>query len=130
MFFSDLTEEDNTSKTTTAPGDGTVKDKFKIIDWETMNKFEKHNKMVRGHLLNDMTNPFVDLFVTFKSAKIIWEKLEVKYGAGDIGKKKYVVGEWLLFHIIDDKPIMDHVHVFDNLCAEALSENRKTCKIL
>jgi len=44
-----------------------------------------------------MTNPVSDLFVTFKSANIIWEKLEVKYGANDAGKKKYVIGECLCF---------------------------------
>jgi len=43
-----------------------------------------------------------DLFVTFKSVKIIWEKLEVKYGANDAGMKKYVVGEWLTFQITND----------------------------
>jgi len=58
-----------------------------------MKKFEKDNKTSRGHLLNHMTNSLFNLFITFKSAKIIWKKLEVKYGAYDVGKKKYVVSE-------------------------------------
>lgn len=62
-----------------------------------MKKFEKDNKMVRGHLLNYMTNLLYDWFITFKSAKIIWEKLDVKYGVDDIGKNKYIVNEWLHF---------------------------------
>ena len=62
-----------------------------------MKKFEKDNKMVRGHPLNHMTNPLFHLFVIFKSAKIIWEKLEIKYEADDTEKKKYIVGEWLHF---------------------------------
>ena len=45
-----------------------------------------------------MTNPLFDLFVTFKSTKIIWERQKVKYGADDAGKKKHVVGEWLQYH--------------------------------
>jgi len=44
-----------------------------------------------------MANTLFNLFITFRSAKIIWEKLEVKYGADGAGKKKYVVGEWLRF---------------------------------
>jgi len=71
-----------------------------------------------------------DLFVTFLSIEIIWEKLEIKYGAGNAGKKKYVVGEWLRFHITYDKPIIEHVHVYENLCAKVLIENMKMCKIL
>ena len=87
MLFSDLPEENNTSKTSTASLDGIVKDKSKIADEATLKKFKKDN---RGHLFNHMTNPFFDLFITFKSAKIIWEKLEVKYGIDDTEKKKYV----------------------------------------
>jgi len=72
-----------------------------------MKKIKKDNKMIRGHLLNYITNPLFDSFVTFKSAKFIWEKFEVKYGADNAEKKKYVVGEWLRLQIIDGKSIMD-----------------------
>jgi len=95
-----------------------------------MKKSEKGNKAVRGHLLNHMTTPLFHLFVTFKYAKIIWEKLKVKYGANDAGKKKYAAGEWLHFQITNNKPIMEHVHVYENLYAKVLSENMKMCEIL
>jgi len=42
-----------------------------------------------------MSNPLLDLFVNFKSAKIIWTILEAKYGSDDAKKRKYVVGKWL-----------------------------------
>jgi len=51
-----------------------------------------------------MSNPLFDLFMNFKSAKIIWTKLEAKYGLDDAKKRKYVVGKWLQFQIVDDKP--------------------------
>jgi len=41
------------------------------LDYATMKKFKKDNQMIRGHLLNHMTNPLFDLFVTFKYANII-----------------------------------------------------------
>ena len=44
-------------------------------------------------------------------------------------ENKYVVGEWLHFQITDDKPIMEHVLVYENLCAKVLSENMKMCEI-
>ena len=47
-----------------------------------------------GHLLNHMTNPLFDLFVTFLFAKIMSERLEVKYGAADVGKKKKEICGW------------------------------------
>jgi len=77
-----------------------------------------------------MSNPLFDLFVVFKSAKTIWTKLETKNGSDDAGKKKYVVAKWLQFQFVDDKPIMDQVHVYENLCAEVLNEGMKICEIL
>ena len=97
---------------------------------EAKRKFEKDNRTARGHLLNHMSNSLFDLFVNKKSAKIIWETLEKKYGADDAGKKKYVVGNWLRFKMVDDKPIMEQVHVYENLVSEVLNEGMKMCEIL
>jgi len=77
-----------------------------------------------------MSNPLFNLFVIFKFAKIIWTKLEAKYGSDDAGKRKYVVGKWLQFQIVEDKPIMEQVHVYENLCAAVLNEGMKMCEIL
>jgi len=78
----------------------------------TKKKLEKDNKLARSYLLNNMSNPLFDLFFIFKSAKIIWTKLEVKYDSDDAEKRKYVIGKWLQFQIVDDKPIMEQVHVY------------------
>ena len=43
----------------------------------------------------------------FEDLKTIWTKLQTKYGSDDAGKKKYIVGKWLQFQIIDDKPIIE-----------------------
>ncbi|XP_059310099.1 uncharacterized protein LOC132061272 [Lycium ferocissimum] len=88
--------------------------------------FEKDNKTVRGHLLNHMTNPLFDLFVTNKSAKEVWDSLEKKYGADDAGKKKYIIGQWIKFQIVDNKPIMEQVHEYENLTADELISHMRT----
>jgi len=73
-------EQCNTSKTTVASTDDTNNYKVKIVDESVMKKFDKNNKTLRWYLLNHMTNFLFDLFVTFKSAKVMWEKLKIKYG--------------------------------------------------
>ncbi|KAK4393567.1 hypothetical protein Sango_1827500 [Sesamum angolense] len=93
-------------------------------------KYEKDNRMVRGHLLNYMTNTLFDLFVNHKSARTIWNTLESRYGGDDAGRKKYVVGKWLQFQIVDGKSIMDQVHEYENIVADVLNENMKMCEIL
>ncbi|XP_019239111.1 PREDICTED: uncharacterized protein LOC109219134 [Nicotiana attenuata] len=101
-----------------------------VADDAAKKKFEKDNKTVRGHLLNHMTNPLFDLFINFKSAKVIWDCLEKKYGADDAGKKKYVVGKWIKFQMVDDKPIMEQIHEYENLTADVLNEGMEMCEIL
>lgn len=58
--------------------------------------------------MNHITNPLFDLFIIFKFAKIIWEKLEVNYRADDAGTSSWN----------------------ENLCAEVLNENMKMCEEL
>ena len=65
----------------------------KGVDGELKTKYDKDNKKVGEHLLNHMTNPLFDLFVSKKSVEKIWNLLEKKYGADDVGKRKYVVGK-------------------------------------
>ncbi|XP_075076332.1 uncharacterized protein LOC142162988 [Nicotiana tabacum] len=45
-------------------------------------------------------------------------------------KKKYVVGKWIKFQMVDDKPIMEQVHKYENLTAHSLNEGMEMCGIL
>jgi len=122
------TSQTNTEKSVATPT--TPKTPTIPLDETARKKLEKDNKLARSYLLNNMSNPLFDLFVIFKSTKIISTKLEVKYGSHDVGKRKYVVGKWLQFQVVDNKPIMEQVHVYENLCAEVLNEGMKMCEIL
>ena len=81
------------------------------LDEVARKKLEKHNKLARSYLLNNMSNSLFDLFVFFKSAKIIWTKLEAKYSHWEV----------VIVSDVDDKPIMEQVHIYENLCAEVLN---------
>ncbi|XP_075098004.1 uncharacterized protein LOC142175318 [Nicotiana tabacum] len=61
---------------------------------------------------------------------IIWDSLEKKYGIDEAGKKKYVVGRWIKFQMVDDKPIMEQVHEYENLTVDILNEGMEMCEIL
>jgi len=113
VLLFDLTEENNISETTI---DSMMGLNSKTIDDETRRKFEKDNKAIRGHLLNCMLKLLFNLFVSFKFAKINWEKLKVKYRVDDAGKNRYMVREWLRFQIINDQAIKNK-----NLYTEVLN---------
>ncbi|KAL0380946.1 UNVERIFIED_CONTAM: hypothetical protein Sangu_0158900 [Sesamum angustifolium] len=55
-------------------------------------------------------------------AKDIWTTLETRYGGDDTGRKKFVMGKWLQFQMIDEKPMMDQIYEYENLVADVLSE--------
>ena len=61
------------------------------LDDATKKKLEKDNKLIQSYILNNLANRLFDLFVNFKSTKLIWTKLEAKYGSDDPRKRKYVV---------------------------------------
>ncbi|XP_022152111.1 uncharacterized protein LOC111019900 [Momordica charantia] len=105
----------------TVPGTSTVVE---------ADKFEKDNKTILGHLLNHMNNSLFYLFVVQKSAKIIWDMFESRYGGDDADRRKYVVGKWLEFQMSDDESVMNQVHEYENLVASVLSKGMKMCEIL
>ncbi|KAA3456982.1 ty1-copia retrotransposon protein [Gossypium australe] len=104
--------------------------KVSDVDATTEAKYDKENKMVRGHMLSHMPNNLFDPFVKDKSAKSIWGTLEKKYGVDDVGIKTYDIGEWLKFQMTDDEPMMEQVHTYHKLVFDILAEGIKMCEIL
>ncbi|KAK4382271.1 Retrovirus-related Pol polyprotein from transposon TNT 1-94 [Sesamum angolense] len=93
-------------------------------------KYDRDNKTVRGHLLNHMSNILFDLFVNQKSTKEIWNILETRYGGDDAGRKKYVVGKWLQFHMTGDKTNNGSSPRVRKFVADVLNEGMKMCDVL
>ena len=76
-----------------------------------------------------MANALFDLFLNYKYAKEIWHSLEKKYDIDDAGKNKYVVCQWIKLQMVDNKPIMEQVHKYENLTGDVLNEDMKICEI-
>ncbi|XP_019193948.1 PREDICTED: uncharacterized protein LOC109187958 [Ipomoea nil] len=85
-------------------------------------KFERDNKTVRGILLHHMSDNLLDIYAKYKSAKEIWNMLKRKYGADDAGRRKYTVGRWLNYHMVDTKPVIEQVHEYENLVSDLEAE--------
>ena len=89
--------------------------------------FDKDNKTCRGMLLHYMTTSLYMIHSKSKNAKDIWDALKSKYGTDDFGTKKYACSRWLNFRMTDDKPVLDQVHEYENLCADIIAEGMKFC---
>lgn len=69
-----------------------------------------------------MVDALFDIFSVHKSAKTIWDLLHKKYGADDVGRRKYAVSRWLNFKMTDTKPILEQVHEYKNLIVDMVAE--------
>ena len=92
-------------------------------------RYERNNRTARIHILSHLSNPIFDLVAHTKSAKVIWETLLKKYGGEDAGRKRYAVGNWLNFKMVDNLPIMDQVHQFESLTADVLVDGMNICSM-
>ena len=91
----------------------------------SIRNFERDNHTCRGHILNYLSNSLFDIYCGYNSAKEIWDALKKKYSMEDAGFKKYVVGRFLDFKMVDEKPIMDRVHEYQHIVLEILAEGMK-----
>ena len=65
------------------------------------------------------------MVITYNFAKEIWDALKKKYSKEDAGLKKYVVGRFLDFKMVDEKPIMDQVNEYQHIVLEILAKGMK-----
>jgi hypothetical protein len=92
-------------------------------------KFAKDDRTCKGMLLHHMSNTLLDIYMGFNHARDIWDALEKKYGTDDAGTKRYCVSKWLAFQVQDDKPIIDQIHAYENICIAMAAEGLSICDI-
>ena len=60
----------------------------------------------RNFVMNYLTDSLYNIYSTKKTAKELWESLDKKYKTEDIGAKKYIVGHFLHFKMVDLKTVV------------------------
>ncbi|XP_012846693.1 PREDICTED: uncharacterized protein LOC105966644 [Erythranthe guttata] len=67
------------------------------------------NFLCRNHILNALDDSLYNVYSAIKTAKELWESLEKKYKTEDAGLKKFIVGKFLDFKMVDNKTLMSQV---------------------
>lgn len=83
-----------------------------------MKSGKKMTICAKGHMLNLIVDNIYKLYSNTWTARELWKILDKKYKTEKFGAKKYVVGWYLNFKIIDDKPILLQVHELQTLVHE------------
>ncbi|KAK2996877.1 hypothetical protein RJ639_025835, partial [Escallonia herrerae] len=64
----------------------------------------KHSDFLcKNYILNGLDNALYNVYSPMLNAKALWESLEKKYKTKDACSKKFVVGKFLDFKIVDSK---------------------------
>ncbi|KZV14567.1 hypothetical protein F511_41967 [Dorcoceras hygrometricum] len=89
-----------------------------------------HNDFLcRNYILNSLDDVLYGVYCSVKTAKELWNSLEKKYKTEDAGVKKFVVGKFLDYKMVDAKSVMSQVQeiqiIIHDLIAEGMEINDK-----
>ena len=65
--------------------------------------------LCRNYLLNGLENSLYNVYCAFNTAREMWESLDKKYKIEDVGLKKFVVGKFLDYKMLDSKTVISQV---------------------
>ncbi|XP_073120956.1 uncharacterized protein [Henckelia pumila] len=78
--------------------------------------------LCRNYILNGLDNTLYSVYSATKTAKELWESLEKKYKTEDAGTKKFVVGKFLEFKMVDAKTVISQVQEFQIILHDIMAE--------
>ncbi|XP_073014629.1 uncharacterized protein [Primulina eburnea] len=78
--------------------------------------------LCKNYILNGLDNALYNVYCQVKTAKELWEMLDKKYRAEDACLKKFIVGRFVDFMMIDSKSVMSQVQELQLLLYEIHAE--------
>ena len=82
----------------------TDKEKLAAVDAWNHSDF-----LCRNYVLNSLENTLYNVYSPLKKAKELWDSLDKKYKTKDAGLKKFIVGKFLDFKMVDSKTVLSQV---------------------
>ncbi|PKI41844.1 hypothetical protein CRG98_037768 [Punica granatum] len=83
----------------------------------------KHSDyLCRNYIMNNLHDSLYSVYQGFMIAKELWESLDRKYKLEDAGAKKFLVGRFLDFKMMDSRTVMSQLQEFQVLLHEIQAE--------
>ncbi|XP_022888977.1 uncharacterized protein LOC111404396 [Olea europaea var. sylvestris] len=79
--------------------------------------------LCKNYILNGLDNALYGVYCYKKSAKELWESLEKKYKTEDAGTKKFIVGKFLDYKMVDSKTVISQVQELQVILHDIHAEN-------
>ena len=78
--------------------------------------------LCRNYVMNCLADSLYNVYSGIKTAKELWESLDKKYRTEDAGAKKFLVGRFLDYKMVDSKTVISQVQELQVILAEIHSE--------
>ena len=62
--------------------------------------------LCHNYLLNGLDNTLYNVYYTFNTTRELWESLDKKFKTEDAGLKKFIVGKFLDYKMLDSKTVI------------------------
>ena len=73
-------------------------------------KWENDNYICLEHILNGLSDSLFDVYQNVESATELWDNLEAKYMSEDASSKKFLVGNFFGYKMVDNRSVMEQYH--------------------
>ncbi|KAH9751211.1 hypothetical protein KPL71_014192 [Citrus sinensis] len=78
--------------------------------------------LCKNYVMNGLSDSLYNVYIGKKTAKELWESLDRKYKTEDVGTKKFVVGRFLDYKMVDSKTVISQVQELQIILSEILAE--------
>ena len=78
--------------------------------------------LCKNNILNGLDNTLYNVYSPIKTARELWESLDRKYKTKDAGMKKFIVGRFLDYKMVDYKTIISQVQDLEVMLYEIHAE--------
>ncbi|KAL2486766.1 zinc knuckle (CCHC-type) family protein [Abeliophyllum distichum] len=78
--------------------------------------------LCQNYVMNGLTDSLYNVYTTMKTAKELWESLDRKYKTKDAGAKKFIVGRFLDYKMVDLKTVISQIQKLQVILHEIHAE--------
>ncbi|KAH9686503.1 hypothetical protein KPL70_014374 [Citrus sinensis] len=78
--------------------------------------------LCKNYVMNGLSDSLYNVYIGKKTAKELWESLDWKYKTEDAGTKKFVVGRFLDYKMVDSKTVISQVQELQIILSDILAE--------
>ncbi|KAL4302209.1 hypothetical protein GQ457_10G013290 [Hibiscus cannabinus] len=87
-------------------GEGEVDE---LIAFSSTDDWGNDDYLYWNYILNRLKESLYPVYDVYKTTKQLWVALDHKYRAEDVGSKKLLVAKFLIFTMVDSKPLVNQV---------------------